>query len=90
MFKKMRGIKLPYEKQGLIYFTCRDYKNLSAYKRAQIESLCSKIGREDEDALFDFLTTNKSAVKVAAEHFIDESKLYRLRKRFYEEYARII
>ena len=28
MFKKRRGIRIPYEKQGLIYFNCVNYKDM--------------------------------------------------------------
>lgn len=39
------------------------------------------------DALFAFLTTDRSAVSVGLEHYVSESTLYRLRKAFYEQYA---
>ena len=77
MFKKRRGIRLSYEKQGLICFICLDDPN----QPQQI--------REKIDALFELLTSQKGVRSIVlrrriAGEKISESRMYDLRKAFYE------
>ena len=85
MFKKRRGIHLPYNKQGLIHFICVNIKDMPIEVRQKIESLCAEIAGEDYKALFEVLTNDQKTVdRIAREHFINEKKLYMMRKDFYE------
>lgn len=86
MFKKRRGIKIPYNKQGLIYFTCVNYKDMPEDVQQRIVDLCDEIGgNEYADVLFRVVTdSTKSIRSLSMEHHISEMSLYRLRKRFYE------
>ncbi|MEN6421639.1 MAG: hypothetical protein ABFD76_06785 [Smithella sp.] len=86
MFKKMRGIRLSYIKQGLIYFTCRDYANQPLKTQQKINNLCMEIGGEYYAALRDIVISEKSIRQIAIEHYIEERTLYRLRKQFYEKW----
>ena len=87
MFKKRRGIHIPYNKQGLIYFTCVNYKDLPEDIQKKILNLCEEVGKEHEDVLFKVVTnSNKSIRSLAIEHHISERSLYRYRKKFYEEW----
>ena len=86
-FKKKRGIKLSYRKQGLIYFTCLDYESQDRDTKAKIRRLCREIGGEDYfRALFAVLTTEQSVRRIAMERAVSETHLYRLRKQFYESW----
>lgn len=86
-FKKMRGIKLDYDKQGLIYFTCKNIKEQPKEVQAKILNLCLEIGGADYyKALYDVLTTENSICSIAMLHCVSESQLYKLRKMFYEKY----
>ena len=87
MFKKYRSIRLPYEKQGYIYFQCRNYSALPPGQRQRIRRTCAAVADRYAGALFAFLTTDRTAVSVGLEHYVSESTLYRLRKAFYEAYA---
>lgn len=84
-FKKLRGIRLSYEEQGLIYFLCSNFKNLTKKEQQKITDLCQEVGGAYKEALLDFLTGD-SAVKVSLDHSVSESNLYRMRKEFYEKF----
>ena len=86
MFKKRRGIKLPYKRQGLIYFTCLDIANQRPEVVEKINRLCDKIGGEYRDELYQVMTTEQSVRSIAMQHHISETTLYNLRKQFYESW----
>lgn len=87
MFKKRRGIHIPYNKQGLIYFTCMNVREMPEDVQQKILNLCIEVGKEDYKALYEVLTNdNKSVLSISLEYFLNEKKLYRLRKEFYEKW----
>lgn len=87
MFKKRKGIHVPYNKQGLIYFTCVNVKDMPEAVQKKILNLCIEVGQEDYRALYEVLTNAyKSVLSVSLEHFVSEKKLYRMRKEFYEKW----
>lgn len=91
MFKKWRGIKIPYKKQGLIFFTLLNYDNLARDLKCRIDELCRELGGEDCEALFEVLTTDsdvKTVEAIAREHYTSEKKLYSLRAEFYKRFER--
>lgn len=83
-FKKLRGVRLPEEKQGLIRYTCLNYAAASRRTRDKIERLCRECGGEHERALFAVMTTKRSITSIALEHYVGERTLYRMRRDFYE------
>ncbi len=88
MFKKRRGIKVPYNKQGLIYFTCMNIKVLPAEVQHKILNLCCEVAGEHAEALYIMLTDDtKNVHAVAMQYYISESQLYLYRKKFYERWA---
>lgn len=87
MFKKRRGIHLPYEKQGLIYFTCVNYDNIPPQMQDKIERLCEENGKEHSKALFEVVTNSQKSIRaLAMEYHISETQLYHYRKKFYENW----
>lgn len=87
-FKKMRGIKLTYDEQGLIYFICRNIRKQPQRVQDKILSLCVDVaGAEYYQALYAVLTTEDSIRSIAISFCVSESQLYRLRKMFYEKWA---
>lgn len=87
MFKKRRGIHIPYNKQGLIYFTCMNIKDMPEVVQQKVLNLCVEVGKEDCKALYDVLTNdNKSILSISLEYHLNEKKLYRMRKEFYEKW----
>ena len=85
MFKKRRGIKLPYNKQGLIYFSCVNHNDMPDDVKQKIVNLCNEVGKEYAEVLFEVVTnSNKSIRALAMDYHISESQLYLYRKKFYE------
>lgn len=85
MFKKRRGIKLSYNKQGLIYFTCINIKDMPTNTQDKIKNLCSEVSNDYAEALYTMLTDDTLNVHaVALRYHISESQLYHYRKKFYE------
>ena len=80
MFKKKRGIRLSYYKQGLVYFLPKSYRDL-------ICKLCVDVGGADSDALFALLTKPEFSVSgISIKFYVSEKKLYNLREKFYLEF----
>lgn len=86
MFKKRRGIHIPYNKQGLIYFTCVNIDDMPDEIQNKIYNLCQDIGGDDYyEVLFKVVTdSNRSIRSLAMEYHIGETQLYHYRKKFYE------
>ncbi len=84
-FKKRRGVRRTYDEQGLIYFTCKTYRQQPREMQEKIRELCERAGGENAEALFVFLTTHVSRERILEEYHIgSETTLYRAIKRFFE------
>ncbi len=94
MFRKLRGVKLSYIEQGVIYFTCMNYKNLSEPTREKIHNLCEEVckvcGEEAElyeKALLEFVTNQYVGVTgIVMKYYVSDKLLYKLRRKFYESW----
>ena len=87
MFKKRRGIKLHYNKQGLIYFICVNHKDMPEHIEKKIKRLCEEIGKEHSDVLYEMVTNSSKSIRsLALQYHISEMSLYRYRKKFYENW----
>ena len=87
MFKKRRGIHLPYDKQGLIHFTCVNVKEMPEDVQQKIKQLCDEIGKEHSEVLYKVVTdSNRSIRSLAMEYCISETQLYYYRRKFYESW----
>ena len=85
-FKKMRGIDLPEEQQGLIRYTCLNWRTQPVWVQEKIRYICEQCAGAYQHALFEVMTTNRSITAIAMEHALSESLLYAMRKRFYESW----
>ena len=83
-FKKLRGVKMPEEKQGLIRYTCLNFRDANDRTKKKIERLCDTCGGAYSHALFEVMTTRRSITAIGLDHAVSESVLYRMRKAFYE------
>ena len=87
MFKKRRGIHIPYNEQGLIYFVCMNVKKMPVEVQNKILNLCIEVAGQDYKALYEVMTNdNKSILSISLEYFIKEKRLYKMRKEFYEKW----
>lgn len=87
LFKKRRGIHIPYNKQGLIYFTCMNIKDMPEDIQRKILNLCIEVGGQHYQALYTMLTDDSKNIHgVAMDFHISETQLYLYRKKFYEKW----
>ncbi len=85
-FKKLRGVNLPEEQQGLIRYTCLTWDEQPQYVQKKIRRLCEQCGGAESAALWEVMCTKRSITAIAQARFTSESALYRMRKRFYESW----
>ena len=86
MFKKMPSLKMPYNKQGLIYFLCHNYEHMPFEIQKRIINSCIKAGGEYYNSLFELMTTDKPIQLIAMDGYVSERHLRRLRRKFYEHF----
>ena len=85
-FKKKRGMTIDYAGQGIVYFTCANYKHLPTKYRRKIDDVINCVGGFDCEALRVLvLDARQSIVSVSMEYCINERRLNNLRNLFYEK-----
>jgi len=84
-FRKMRGCKKPEKVQGLIFYTCLDYRNQPKHIQQKIDRLCLAAGGQYAAALKEFLlhADRRSPDGIAMEYYCSANTLYAARRRFY-------
>lgn len=87
MFRFKRSVPVDYDTQGYIYFLSRRYRMLSQAQQRKILNLCLEAGGEYYQALFEFVTTDSGAVAVCMKHYLSESTLERIVRRYYVRFA---
>ena len=91
LFRKRRGIRLPYKKQGLIYFICININELSPEFRQKITDLCDEVAGENSKALYEVITDDSRTVEaIARQHYMSATTLYNYRKEFNEKWKSVI
>ena len=85
-FKKLRGVALPEDKQGLIRYSCLTYKEQPRHIQNKIQRLCREVGGAYQAALWDVMCSKSSITSIAMAHHVSETVLYELRRRFYERW----
>ena len=85
-FKKLRGVDLPEEKQGLVRYICLNCDSQPKRIQDKIQRLCDDVGGAYRDALREVMCGRKSITAISREFFVSESKLYDMRKVFYEKW----
>lgn len=88
-FRYKRGIPVPYERQGYIYFKSLRYPELPAHEKKRIRLLCAKVGGNNGDALFEHVTTGEGVKALCTKHYIaSPTTLYRALKRYYRDFPK--
>lgn len=91
MFKKRRGIKIPYKKQGLIYFLCININDLSPEFQQKIIDLCNEVAGDYAQALYEVVTDDSVTVEaIARRNYMSATRLYDFRKEFNEKWKSVI
>ena len=86
-FRYKRSIPLDYDTQGYIFFLSRRYKRLPLARRRKIDELCRSAGGQYAQALKEFVTTDRGAAEICGAHFLSQSTLERMVKRYYIAFA---
>lgn len=90
MFRFKKSIPVDYDQQGFIYFASRMYHCLSPKDQQRVQKLCAEAGGEYYQALFEFVTTDAGATEVCRKHYISQSTLERIVRRYYVAFAETI
>lgn len=90
MFRYRGSIDVSYNRQGYIYFVSQQYGDLSEKAQKKILNLCLRCGGEYYQALFEFMTTEVTATEVSMRHYISCETLYRLVRKYYEDFPKSI
>ena len=90
MFRLKQSVPVDYNLQGYIYFTSKLYATLNKETQQQILELCTKAGGEYYQALCEFVTTDVGATVVCRKHFLSQSTLERIVRRYYIFFAESI
>lgn len=85
-FRKLRGVDLPEEKQGLVRYVCLNCDSQPKRIQEKIQRLCDDAGGAYSAALREVMCSRKSIAAISMEHHVSESSLYRMRKEFYEKW----
>lgn len=88
-FRRMKGVRLPYRRQGLIFFTLRCYQDMAGSAQQRIDARIRHAATGDaatEEALRAWCLHGETIESAALEHHVSESTLYRARKRLYEDW----
>lgn len=87
MFRFKKSVPVEYDIQGYIYFASRMNKTLHADEQKRILNLCVEAGGEYYQALYEFVTSDVGATAVCRKHFLSDSTLRRLVKKYYILFA---
>lgn len=90
VFRFKKAVPVDYDLQGFIYFTSRLYKKLPVKEQQKILQLCVDAGGEYYQALFEFVTEDVGATAVCAKHYISQSTLERIVRRYYLAFVETI
>lgn len=89
-FKKIRSVRLPYRKQGMIHFLLLNYQDQPMKLRGQIDQKIHMAAGGDTDyeaALREWLLCEgRQAEEVAMKHHLRSNSLYRMRRILYENW----
>ena len=91
MFRYKKSIRMPYQRQGYIFFVSKLYKELPPAAQRKILDLCHECGGENWQALFEFVTTGAGATALCMKHYIaSETTLYRMVREYYQKFPKFL
>ena len=87
-FRYKPAVRVGYARQGYIYFKSLIYNDLNPEEKRRIMLLCKESGGEYYRALFEFVTTQDGTTVICLRHYIGKTTLFRMVKRYYENFPR--
>ena len=88
MFRYKRGVPIPYNRQGYIYFQSRLYKELPSKDRAKIDQICKDAAGQYWRAVLEFVTTSANATYIEQKHHLSKATLHRYVQKYYMIFPR--
>lgn len=85
-FKYRKSMKLPYRRQGYIFFRCQ--QSLTDEDHQRIKAVCDKSGVGD--AVFEYITTDASSVYISQRYYVSEKWLAVKTAEAFRELDRIL
>ena len=86
-FRYKKSVPVSYDLQGYIYFASRRFRTLGLQEQERILRLCTEAGGEYHLALQEFVTTDAGAAAVCRRHFLSQSTLERIVRKYYILFA---
>lgn len=90
MFRYRKSIPVPYDQQGYIYFASRRWGSRPGREQRRILRLCTEAGGEHYRALYEYVTRGTPAAEICGKHYISQSTLDRMTRRYYVLFARTL
>lgn len=87
MFRFKKAVPVSYDLQGYIYFYSRLYRMLPVEEKKRIVKICEAAGGEHAQALLEFVTTDAGATSVCRHHYLSQSTLERVVRKYYTAFA---
>ncbi len=88
VFRVSKKCSKSYNEQGYIYFLSKQYNNLPLIQQMDIDEHCKNVGKAYAEALKEYVTTDISATAVCIKHYVSESTLRRIVRRYYDEFPK--
>lgn len=88
-FRRIRNIRLSYEKQGQIFFAMANYRQQPKSARDRIDRLIMSAAGNDDNynaALRRWLLEGVQLQRAAAEYYVREATIVEMRKKLYESW----
>ena len=86
-FRYKPSLPVNYARQGYIFFKSLRYKDLPIKEQMRIRKLCTTVGGNNGDALFEHVTTGASVKAVCMKYYIaSPTTIYRALSRYYERF----
>lgn len=90
-FRIRKSVGCSYVRQGYIYFTSRSFSQLPRGKKEKLRQLCREVGGEYEQALFEFVTTDRGGTAICLKHHIaSRTTLDKLVREYYERFPKTL
>lgn len=84
-FKYRKSMKLPYRRQGYIFFRCQ---YLNEEESQNVKAICEKTGYGN--AIYEYITTDASSVYICQRYYISEKWLSVKTTEVFRELDRIM
>lgn len=91
MFRYKQGVNLSYNRQLYIYARSLNYKNEPPEVRAKIDGLCERHGKNNADALKEYVTTSATVTALCLKyHIASKTTILRAVKAYYENFPAVL